>query len=316
MTAVVAPGKAILCGEYAVLHGAPAVSVAVDRTVRAEIVPGRATAGSPFVDQARKMARSYCDRHRLPWSADPDLAIDSSALSEGAHKLGLGSSAAVTTAVLVASLAHAGQRLEDREQLFKLCHAAHDAAQGTRGSGIDVATSVYGGTILFRIGPGSQEATAVPIKLPPGVALTFVFTGKSASTPALLGQVRALAERDPAIHDALMARLTATAQAFVDACRAQRHSGLLEAVTEYASCLFALGEAAGAAIVTDEHRRVIDLAHAAGGAAKPSGAGGGDLAVAFTPDPESTTTLRRSLAEEGLFPLGLGMSEHGVRLES
>src|SRR6187399_1645531 len=47
--AVRAPGKAIVCGEYAVLEGAPAISIAIDRYVVARLGEG---AGSPFVTAA------------------------------------------------------------------------------------------------------------------------------------------------------------------------------------------------------------------------------------------------------------------------
>ena len=57
MIAVRAPGKAIVCGEYAVLGGAPAISVAVDRHVIARRVPGNvALEPTPFVVASVKHA--------------------------------------------------------------------------------------------------------------------------------------------------------------------------------------------------------------------------------------------------------------------
>src|SRR5207302_9799434 len=85
---VAAPGKAILSGEYAVLHGAPAIAVAVDRYVKVaprDVGPD-APGPTPFVAAALRHAGH----------APTPLHIDSSALYERDVKLGLGSSAAVT----------------------------------------------------------------------------------------------------------------------------------------------------------------------------------------------------------------------------
>ncbi|HEX4460406.1 MAG TPA: phosphomevalonate kinase, partial [Polyangia bacterium] len=107
---VAAPGKAILAGEYAVLHGAPAIAVAVGRSVRAQAGKGDAT---PFVVQAIRHASRA-------GGAKLDVRVDSSALYEGSNKLGLGSSAAVTTAVVGLSFAKAGRDLSDRRALFDI----------------------------------------------------------------------------------------------------------------------------------------------------------------------------------------------------
>jgi phosphomevalonate kinase len=312
--AVAAPGKALLCGEYAVLHGAPAVSVAVDRKVRARVTAGQGTPTSPFVEAAyeRVAALLRADGRRAPELSD--LHVDSSALYEGELKLGLGSSAAVTTAVVGALLAAAGLSLDDRARIFHLADEVHARAQGARGSGVDVATSVYGGAILFRRRNGDVEVT--PLRLPGDVQLTFVFTGRSASTPELVGKVAGLAERDRARHEAAIERLHRAAEAFVTACGLDHGQALLCAVELYREGLRALGYAAGIDIVTPEHQRIAELAAAHGGAAKPSGAGGGDLAVAFTRTEEATAALRQSLLRAGLAPLPLTAPAAGLSLET
>jgi phosphomevalonate kinase len=141
--AVVAPGKAILCGEYAVLHGAPAVSVAVDRVVRARAQTGANP--TPFITAAiRRTTAELLAAGASPTLISGDaVSVDSSALYEGHQKIGLGSSAAVTVAVTGAVFASAGLPLDDRRRLFRLADEAHTEAQGTRGSGIDVATAVW-----------------------------------------------------------------------------------------------------------------------------------------------------------------------------
>lgn len=317
MTSVaLAPGKAILCGEYAVLHGAPAIAVATDRAVRAWISPGAGTPVSPFVLAALEEVARALDEEGRPAGdllQSGAVGVDSSALYEGANKLGLGSSAAVTVAVVGAALARAGVELVDLRRVFALADRAHAAAQGTRGSGIDVATSVYGGALRFQRKNGSAEVA--PVELPAELRLTFVFTGKSASTPELIGRVKALAESEPDRHEAAISRLTFQAHAFAAAVADRDAASLVRAAGAYGEAMQALGEAAGCEIVTREHAQLAELARRHGGAAKPSGAGGGDLGVAFTVGAEATSALRRDLHAAGLAPLPISAPASGLRLE-
>ncbi|RMZ87861.1 hypothetical protein DV736_g4921, partial [Chaetothyriales sp. CBS 134916] len=78
-----------------------------------------------------------------------------------AHKTGLGSSAALTTA-LTASLVAFYSKLPDADRLplktiHNLAQAAHCAAQGKVGSGFDVATAVYGSCLYRRFTPAVLE---------------------------------------------------------------------------------------------------------------------------------------------------------------
>src|SRR5260370_36914374 len=135
----IAPGKAILCGEYAVLHGAPAIAVAVDRTARAQFAKvGNATA---FVRQAV----NHAERRVGP--APSPVVVDTAQLFEGEHKLGLGSSAAVTAATVGLIFALKDATLSDKRALFDVPDARHPPAHGTRGSRVDGACSLS-------VGPG------------------------------------------------------------------------------------------------------------------------------------------------------------------
>ena len=142
-----APGKLIVAGEYAVLDGAPALVVAVDRRAVARIQPGP-RGSSPFLAAvADEVAARGGDGARAL-----SIAVDSRAFyvdtGAGPLKLGLGSSAAVTVAATALAL---GEPL-DRARVFDIAAAAHARAQGARGargSGADIAAAVYGGAIAY-----------------------------------------------------------------------------------------------------------------------------------------------------------------------
>jgi phosphomevalonate kinase len=301
-----APGKAILSGEYAVLHGAPAIAVAVDRNVIAREGESEGEE-SPFVRAAKSYAAKNGGAQLGP------VRVDSSALYEGTEKLGLGSSAAVTAAVVGLAMAKAERTLEPRA-LFAVADAAHAEAQGTRGSGVDVACSVYGGAIRFVRKNGDVDVRTVD--LPDGVRLTFIWAGQPASTAELIGRVKALAESAPSRHEAAIRSLVSHAHAFATAVTANDPDGLIRAADAYGAAMAALGDAAGCEIVTRPHTQLAALARRHGGAGKPSGAGGGDLGVAFTIGNDATQKLRDDARAAGLTLLSLGAPAPGLRLEN
>lgn len=74
-----------------------------------------------------------------------------------AHKTGLGSSAALVTALVSALVIHRTMQPDDlgaaRDKLHNLAQAAHCAAQGKVGSGFDVGAAVYGSCLYRRFSP-------------------------------------------------------------------------------------------------------------------------------------------------------------------
>ncbi|MCY3730328.1 MAG: hypothetical protein OXF98_03215, partial [Rhodospirillaceae bacterium] len=137
-----APGKLVVLGEYAVLNGAPAMVLAVDRYCRAAIGPspdarchltsrtGEARvvsfepgAGSGFavvdaVVRSRPPVR--------PWSG----VLDSGELFAGRVKLGLGSSAAALTAWAGAWSGFAGRGEVPEPVALGVLVGLHRAMQG------------------------------------------------------------------------------------------------------------------------------------------------------------------------------------------
>ncbi|PWY79284.1 Phosphomevalonate kinase [Aspergillus heteromorphus CBS 117.55] len=79
-----------------------------------------------------------------------------------AHKTGLGSSAALVTALVSALGFHRTLPTEEigqsRDKLHNLAQAAHCAAQGKVGSGFDVAAAVYGSCLYRRFSPSILES--------------------------------------------------------------------------------------------------------------------------------------------------------------
>jgi len=272
--AVWAPGKAMLIGEYAVLEGEPAVVAAVN--VYAKAVLGGGPPSSAFIATAIREARAEIADLGRALDGESVPQVDTSAFVHAGRKLGVGSSAAATVAAVGALFDASGFDLTEekiRLRAYAAAKRAHDAAQGTAGSGADLWAAVHGKLRVLGPYDTSVESRALPAQL------RFVATTTSVSTAMLLGRYRE-------VHDAAqpaIAELAIAARGFLVAWQRGDVAGLLAAVERANSGYHRLGEVLGQRLLTDDHLRIAEIARSVGGAAKPSGAGGGDLAVVFLP---------------------------------
>ena len=311
-TTVSAPGKLFLIGEYAVLHGHPAVIAAVDRRVTGRFVPGAAPA-TPLVDNIIEAVRAYllADGATPPEGAP---VLDSTTLSADAGKLGLGSSAAVAAAGVGAMLEAAGCDVEyTRNLAFALANRAHRVTQGGRGSGADVAASVHGGIIYYA--RRGNETDVQPLDLPAGVEPIVFSTGTPSSTVDHIRALEAYAERQPAQHEARLAAIGALARDFTVGCVEDDARLVISATTRANAELAALGRDIEMPIVTPALAEAAKLAESLGGAAKPSGADGGDVGVAFLTDHGAAETFRQRAPHLGLEILSIRTGADGLRRE-
>ncbi|MBL9026050.1 MAG: hypothetical protein JNL21_27910 [Myxococcales bacterium] len=297
MTIARAPGKLVLSGSYSVLWGAPALVAAVDRYAVAD-------SNRPPVHVAEEVEAAV----RLGMVERP-VFVDASALRTpepdgGSRKIGLGSSAAILLATLVACRG-APKNAGERQALFEAALRAHREAQGG-GSGIDVAASTFGGVLRFLREGDLPRVT--PQKLPDGVVITVFACDAPAVTASFIARVRDLAARAPSSFDPIMARARAGAITCADAADA---AAFLTGLREQRRALFDLGRAAEVPIFTAEVAQLAELADNDGSVFLPSGAGGGDIAFhAGTSAPSAA--FQREALERGLLPLALSLGAPGA----
>ncbi|MEM9462071.1 MAG: hydroxymethylglutaryl-CoA reductase, degradative [Myxococcota bacterium] len=308
---VSAPGKAFLIGEYAVLEGAPSIVTAVDvRAVAHAPADGVTPTMSAVVRCAHARAMDYLQQVGEADVGESAPVVDTGRFYLGARKLGLGSSAAVTAAVVGYHLATHGLDPRDPEVqpvALSLAMAAHAEAQGGGGSGADVAAAVLGGTLYFK------QGQAQPVRPLPGLHLGFVDAGYPAITSELVRRVREGEAAHPDKYTAAMEVLSAAAQEFIAAYvtepsgdapgsprpgiddLAERFDRIRAACREHNRGLHLLQDMAGATFITPEIATIIEQTEAAGLAAKPSGASGGDLVVVMAPDATALDRLAEHL---------------------
>jgi phosphomevalonate kinase len=321
-----APGKVVLLGEYVVLDGADALVMAVDRrctvelartgaancsltmrlpdTVESVFAPGEPS-GSALVDAI------LADPGLGPPTGCWRATIDSSGFFADGLKLGLGSSAAALVAFAGAAWRAAGRPGQPDLKALIQCHRAF---QGGAGSGIDVAASLSGGCLEFRLGP-DREAAIGSVRPPKSVGFAGVFAGGSASTPDMVGKYRRWADSGTTAGLDLRRRLAAVASRGCAAAAADDGGSFVAAMGEYGRCLAELGQAMGADLVTPEHRQIGELAAGMGLAYKVSGAGGGDVGIACGLDSLALGSFADKAAAAGFHVVPLEVDTRGLVVE-
>jgi mevalonate kinase len=278
-----APAKAILLGEHAVVYGQPAIAVPVSGLrAYASIQPNarglRIAAGdldipvnvdAEEVDHALALtARLVLRVLNLP---PPDATI--AIRSDIPIASGLGSGAAVSTALARALCAAVGQTL-DNETLNSIIYEVEKIHHGTP-SGIDNTVIVYERPVYFVRGQPIE-----PVEIGAPFTLLIADTGNSASTREAVAGVRALYEHETVNVQAVLRKIGTNV-------RGARNALATGDFAELGKRMFANHAALQALTVSSpELDTLVNAAKAAGAlGAKLSGGGrGGNMIALVTPE--------------------------------
>ena len=337
-----APGKLLLVGEYAVLEGAPAVVLAVNRRARARVTERDGTECSvgapdlgimsarlrigaqgapewPSADEQASLKLVDCALRVLastPLGPEPgrgfELHLDTSDFfDEAMHtKLGLGSSAALCVAV---TSALAGLRSNEPKIDLRLPLQVHREFQSGQGSGADVAASFAGGVLIYRLQGAEPHVDAV--RWPSGVHARYVWSGRSASTSDFLARLGRWRDGHAVQYAFHMRGLSDIAASAAEAVMQNGAADFIEAASAYARALQSFGVESGLEIYSPEHLALAELAHTAGVHYKSCGAGGGDFGVLLALDADKLAAAERAVARAGFRCMPLAMDEQGLHVE-
>jgi mevalonate kinase len=289
-----AHGKVILFGEHAVVHGAPALAVGIDRGVRVSASPRES--GAPTTLRIRSSA----SLRRLRGGREVDGTVVADENGEGAARA-LAAMLAVTRAGGVtlgpvaldaeidlppggglgcsAALGVAVARALDPEALPLAVAERAGAWEGVfhgNPSGVDAVVAALGGCVLFERAVGGGFPTIARVRSPGQMILCVGDTGNPASTRSMVESVARIRERRPEAtqrtFDAI-ATLVKNARLAIEAADRRAIGQLLDLNQMLLAGLF---------VSTAEIEQMCAAARRVGAlGAKLTGAGGGGCVIAL-----------------------------------
>ncbi|MEO0371830.1 MAG: hypothetical protein AAF231_10270 [Pseudomonadota bacterium] len=292
---VSAPGSIMITGEHAVVYGHPAIVAAIDQRITVQLAPegdallhitsgiappaqvpmGQLVAEGPY---RFVIAAVLLHRGEIPSGLRIDIT------SEIDPTLGLGSSAAVTVAVLAALAGEA------TAQVHQTALSIIRAQQG-RGSGADLAASLQGGALSYQI-EGDGPARIAPLSPPPVLSLFNV--GYKTPTADVLVSVAKAHDEDPARIDTIYTDMGRVAVQTIGSVERGHWAATGPHLAAYQDLMQQLG------VSDDALDGAVARATATDGVigAKISGSGLGDCVVAIGAVPDGFEPVK--LAKEGV----------------
>jgi mevalonate kinase len=316
MISASAPGKIILFGEHAVVHGQPAIAVplaAVQVTVTAEVVaPGSGlTIRAPDVGATIRLSSGASVFAYTPDAASPyqehydaliyPIQVALEALHSPLPDLnltvrstipiasGLGSGAAMAAAIIRAVTYAIGHPM-DNDALNPLVFEVEKHHHGTP-SGIDNTVIVYKTPVYFVRGQPIEA-----FQIAHSFTVIVADTGRTSPTKVAVGDVRQLYEREPERIGAVFARIgdiVRTARTIIESVAEDPTQSLGPLMDDNHALLREL------TVSSPELDRLCAAAHEAGArGAKLSGAGRGGNMIALVV-PEDAASVADALRAAG-----------------
>lgn len=342
-----ASGKLYISGEYAVVDGGEAIIAAVDRELTCRVALGederivrslesvpacKQTDEDRYIKAASYIAQRYLREEGSGVPENVKLEIHSELIESDGRKYGLGSSGAVTVAVLQALLASCN--LSDRE-FYKLAVLAL-LLVGDNGSFGDVACSVYGSLISY-IRPTREFVTGLRrsvqdiqsnvhsliqsdwrglrierLSWPHGLHICVGWTGSPASSTDLVHATGDYKINCPDDYVQFCSQISAISSRIAQACVCDNADDFLAAYADASRVMSAFSEASGGFAETTKLKELKTIAEKYGFVGKFSGAGGGDCGIAIGKAPSDTIQLRQEWNEAGIIAMNWKLLEKGA----
>ena len=225
-----------------------------------------------------------------------NLKVTSELDNSTGRKYGLGSSGAVTVATVKALNTFYDLQMDKMTQ-FKIAALAHLAVQGNGSCG-DIAASCFGGWIAFStfdsrwvkekqkkwtlnelIASDWPCLSIQPLEAPKNLRLLIGWTGSPASTSDLVDQVHQSKEEKQKMYAQFLVESKQCVEEMIQAFKTKNIPLIKQMITKNRQLLVGLSTFTDVTIETPALKELCNLAEQCGGAAKSSGAGGGDCGI-------------------------------------
>ena len=252
------------------------------------------------------------------------LFVDSDLDSEDGKKYGLGSSAAVTVATVKALNEFYDLHMTS-DQVYKLSAIAHLDIQGNGSLG-DIAASVYGGWIAYKsfdkdwlraerrthslaelLDLHWPQLSIELLEAPTNLKLLIGWTGTPASTSRLVDKIAIVKAEKQEMYQRFLTNSKATIERLISCFRHRSLIGIQREIRRNRELLNDLAKFSGVVIETAKLKKMCEIAEEYGGAAKSSGAGGGDCGIVLIDGSSDCDPLVNSWATNGIEQLGFSV---------
>lgn len=324
---VKAPGKLYIAGEYAVVEpGYSAILTAVDLFIHLSLTeaegPGGTIYSAGFTDQPAKWQRikneiqlntpapalhyvlaaiqtteAYVTDLGVPLKTY-HLHLKSELDNDAGYKLGVGSSGAVTVAVVRGLLKFYNQAFTD-ELVYKLSVLAQ-LQLGVNSSFGDLAAITYTGWIKYTsferetvraffekhsvketVETIWPKLTIERLAIPEAINFLIGWTGRPASSDQLVGAVQEKKQQSHQQYQHFLKESQTAVNQLAAALTQKNTKAMAAAIHKNRCALVQMGQETNVQIETPLLAKLCEIAQHHGGAAKTSGAGGGDSGIAF-----------------------------------
>ncbi len=342
------PGKLIILGEYSVLEGAPSLVASTNRFANAifkKSEDGVFKIKAPsinvplmnffisdegkvkFIDKSfekvmeklslfvaifEQTARKLIEKGLKIPPLEIFLDTYDFYYTKNLLKLGLGSSAAVTVS-LITGLLSANIVNPDEvtpELIMSLAMDSHKKAQGNVGSGIDIVTAIYGGILKYQI--AEKEIRFKQLEMPDNLHYITVWSGQSASTSGFVKKFNQYKKNYPEDFSKLVQEMSHTSELGIEAFEKKDNSAFLEQYDAYYYLLKYLNTKLDLPVITKEHQQIYDICRSNNVYYKSSGAGGGDLGIAFANSRQEIDELKIELSKFNFDTIEIKFGSPGI----
>ena len=304
------PGKIVISGEYAVLDGALAILTTLNQKVNIKIQESDKN-HNVYLTSALEGVFPFAtdDDANIIWlEADPgtyglllqhafkilkpmikeklSIIIDSSGFfrttKDGtAIKLGIGSSAAVSVGITQALFQYQ-EIVSSPGNLLAQANIIHQTLQGKQGSGIDVTCCFADQGIIECTKDSVNNQTWSVLNWPYGLHLKVLTTGQGASTKRLITNYKRASNLYPKEFKNSLDQFMGITQNLSHAWKSEDVDHIIGLLTAYDVQIKKLDKIGDIGIYTQVHTEVQNIASRYNVFYKPSGAGGGDIGLAFS----------------------------------
>ncbi len=297
--------KALIFGEYAVLHGAPGLVAALSPRLYLQMTKFQLNEAREKTATLERLDDFGCQlRAFLHYflNADAEISLDMSEFFDKfGQKIGIGSSAAAVVALLDAYAQATGKSFD-----LNMAIRMHRALQGGIGSGIDIIASAKGGVSLVRNCPETPVITQIPENCLPKMAILASHI-EAPTRRFVSAAMHVMHQRD---YQNVIAEMTELYEHLSALIIEGKKSDFLEQIALLPALLKKLACIIDMPILPAVYEKLAPIAREHQVVLKTSGAGGGDIFMALGLSTESIDNFMTQI------PQSLGVTRLDVKIAS